>query len=277
MIKHAAGFDMKMNSGPLDFLAITDHSGISGRASCHQHRRRSLRGGSLREGTILDRPACRSTPPSAKFADTLNVGQRMPEFLGSPHRKVCLARHHRVREETTTNRASSPRSSATEFTSAPEGREPPSQRHLRIRHRAGPSLHGARVPNPEDLWTWMDRQRERGMEALAIPHNSNGSNGTMFERTKWNGQPIDRAWAELRARNEPLAEITQVKGTSETHPLLSPNDEFAGFEIMEWYIGSARTHHEVRRRLCSQGVEGRPRARKAGRANPLQVGSCRCV
>jgi len=83
----------------------------------------------------------------------------------------------------------------------------------------------------------MDGWRGKGIEALAIPHNSNGSDGLMFNSVRRNGAPVDRAYAELRARNEPLTEITQIKGTSETHPTLSPNDEWANFEIMENYIG----------------------------------------
>ncbi len=92
--------------------------------------------------------------------------------------------------------------------------------------------------NPEDLWAWMDDLREDGIESLAIPHNSNGSNGQMFKLTNWAGDTLDNRYGEIRIRNEPLVEVTQVKGTSETHPLLSKNDEWANFEIMPYRIAT---------------------------------------
>jgi hypothetical protein len=85
--------------------------------------------------------------------------------------------------------------------------------------------------NPEDLWTWMSKWEERtGGSLLAIPHNGNLSNGKMFALNTFEGNPLTREWAETRARWEPMYEITQIKGDGETHPALSPNDEFANFE-----------------------------------------------
>ena len=92
--------------------------------------------------------------------------------------------------------------------------------------------------NPEGLWDWMDDLRNRGVESLAIPHNSNGSNGQMFKLTDWAENPFDDAYSQQRLRNEPLVEITQVKGTSDTHPLLSKNDEWANFEITPYRVAT---------------------------------------
>jgi uncharacterized protein DUF3604 len=88
--------------------------------------------------------------------------------------------------------------------------------------------------HPEDLWTWLETIRKQGFEALAIPHNSNGSNGLMYDWVASNTLPIDRNYAQRRQANEPLSEIAQIKGASETHPLLSANDEFAGYEIFDF-------------------------------------------
>ena len=86
--------------------------------------------------------------------------------------------------------------------------------------------------NPRDLWKWMAAYEEKtGGEVLAIPHNGNLSNGRMFPLVdSFTGKPIDREYAEQRAHWERLYEATQIKGDGETHPFLSPNDEFAAFE-----------------------------------------------
>jgi len=88
--------------------------------------------------------------------------------------------------------------------------------------------------NPEDLWKWMAAYQEKtGGNVLAIAHNGNLSNGLMFPTVEAFGKQIDKQYAEERLRWERLYEVTQTKGTGEAHPYLSPNDEFANFEIWD--------------------------------------------
>ncbi len=89
--------------------------------------------------------------------------------------------------------------------------------------------------NPRDLWKWMaGYEAKTGGKVLAIAHNGNLSNGRMFPRIEsFSGKPVDKEYVEQRARWEPLYEATQIKGDGETHPYLSPNDEFANFERLD--------------------------------------------
>ncbi|MHC4981358.1 MAG: DUF3604 domain-containing protein, partial [Planctomycetota bacterium] len=92
--------------------------------------------------------------------------------------------------------------------------------------------------NPRDLWKWMEAYEQKTTgRMLAIAHNGNLSNGIMFPIVEsFTGRPVDRAYAETRAKWEPLYEVTQIKGDGETHPFLSPNDEFADYET--WAKGN---------------------------------------
>ena len=93
--------------------------------------------------------------------------------------------------------------------------------------------------DPEKLWECMAKYEQKtGGKLLAIPHNANLSNGRMFEPVDFAGKPLTKDYAERRARFEVLQEMMQTKGNSETHPLMSPNDEFANFGIAGWEYGN---------------------------------------
>ena len=111
----------------------------------------------------------------------------------------------------------------------------------------------------EDLWTYQEVQRKSGLENFSIPHNANVSNGLMYAPTMSDGGPIDTDWIRRSNRNSVATEIIQTKGSSETHPALSPNDEFAGFETSyKHLLGSggvvSRINNGYVRRALTDGV-----------------------
>ncbi len=98
---------------------------------------------------------------------------------------------------------------------------------------------------PEDLWEWMQITGDAtGTTFVAIPHNSNISQGLMFDDVDSNGDPITAEYARTRMKWEPVVEVTQIKGDSEAHPLLSPEDEFADFETYEHIIAVGGVEHK---------------------------------
>ncbi|MCB1685638.1 MAG: DUF3604 domain-containing protein, partial [Pseudomonadales bacterium] len=236
-LAHPGGFDMRLKK-PLDFLGVTDHA---------------MYMGMLPE---MNRPETKAGqhPVAVAIREAKTAADRTQAFQGMfPYLRKQLDGEddlldlNVVRSAWDDTIAAAERHNdpgtfttfiAYEYTASGAERE---NLHRNVVFRdAGPTIPFSSMDssNPEDLWDWLDAQRENGIEALAIPHNSNGSDGLMFELTQTDGSPMDSAYADQRMRNEPLVEITQVKGTSDTHPLLSPNDEWADFELMQVKIAT---------------------------------------
>lgn len=211
-------------SEPLDFLAVTDHSENIGVFNQLDDPDSAF---SLSE---IGRLARTGGYENFRKIVALLSGQR----LAGDNEKVAASAW--ARNVAAANNANRPGKFtafvAYEWTSMPSGQN--LHRNVIFRGASAPSPFTAQdSTDPQDLWTWLSKIRGQGYEALAIPHNGNASNGLMYDWTTLKGRPIDEAYAELRAANEPLSEVAQNKGTSETHPALSGNDEFAGYEIFD--------------------------------------------
>jgi hypothetical protein len=232
-IAHAAGYGISI-ARPLDFAAVTDHAEYLGVLHATEPdlplNRRGLRQRLLEDG---------------RLANTLMVARSLLGFdLENVRVSGWEAISRQAWRETAAaaERHNDPGRFTTfvgyEWTSMPGERN----LHRNVIYRTGsvPHLPFSSVDSedPQDLWNALEEQRAAGMDNLAIPHNGNVSDGLMYDRVTFDGQPMDAAYAERRLRNEPLSEIFQVKGSSETHPGLSPEDDFAGFEIYDTLLAA---------------------------------------
>ena len=263
-IKHPLGFDMKLRE-PLDFYAVTDHGFYMGMIENYADTSSEM---SKKEWTKpmhnINRPENVNVESLGERADLFSsvLSQAIVQPYPYWHQKLWKAWFtnniqvalksfdydvHKSAWADVANAAeefNDPGNFTTfigyEFTTSTEVEGGNLHRNVIFNSSNAPIRPWTRIDslNPEDLWTWMDSLRDKGVDSLAMPHNSNGSNGQMFEVETFRGNPISIEYAEKRMRNEPVVEMTQVKGTSDTHPLLSPDDEWADFEIMDKRVGS---------------------------------------
>lgn len=244
-IRHGAGFDVQIEGPPLDFLAVTDHGEYLGVVPAMDNPDHPLSQTETAKGAFGENAAA-AQATFLKIGTSFVIGPPIDEIYDQDHMNAtwaktvdAAARHNDPGTFTTF--------AGYEFTAMRPVVVDPElpaaanlHRNVIFRDDAPKQLFTTlNSPNPEDLWAWMDTQRASGIDSLAIPHNSNGSNGWMFAQETYAGGPMDAGYVKTRRTNEPLVEITQIKGTSEAHPKFSPNDEYASFEQYEYFIGSA--------------------------------------
>ena len=130
--------------------------------------------------------------------------------------------------------------------------------------------------DPATLWAWLaNYENTTGGKVLAIPHNGNLSNGRMFEEQQYDGQPLTREWVEARARWEPVYELYQFKGLGESHPTLSPNDEFAGGELWDTgnLAGLTKTPAMLKTEYWREALKSGLRLQAKFGTNPFKYGA----
>ena len=283
-IANPAGFNMQL-SRPLDFYAVTDHGMFLGLAEAAADTSTEFSKNPFSE------PYHGLNAPENMGASVLDVLDRMRTFGSFMPAAVSQIRSGELaRDEVLGVVRSAWRDSidaadefydpgtfttfaAYEYTSSTDDRgnlhrNVVFQDTNKLPREPFSRLHSR---NPEDLWQWMDDLRAKGVESLAIPHNSNGSNGQMFKLVDWAGDPLDDDYAQQRNRNEPIVEITQIKGTSETHPMLSSKDEFASFEIMPYRVAT-NALSQVEGSYVREALLNGLAFEQQGMTNPYQFG-----
>lgn len=248
-IKHPAGYDIQLVGPALDFMAVTDHGEYLGIVPAMDNPEHPIGQTEIAQAVFGEN----ATDPVTAFGQigiSFVTGNPIDEINDVDYMTSIWAetiatadRHYEPGEFTTF--------AGYEFTAmtvidAELVAAANLHRNVIFKDAAPTQLFSTlNSTNPEDLWDWMDTQRADGRDVLSIPHNSNASNGEMFAMETYEGAPLTEDYAVQRLRNEPIIEITQLKGTSETHPEFSPNDEWSNFEQYEVFIGSqvARTNN----------------------------------
>jgi len=235
-IRHAAGYDIQLKGGPLDFYAVTDHAEYLGVLPEMNNPNSPM--------SLIDYAKDMFSTIRMKIAAafgrvfvSVTAGKAIPEL---DNREIVRTTWQEM--QAAADRYYVPGKFTTfagfEYTSQPGYGNLHRVVLFRTSRRPDMPFSALDSANPEDLWAYLDLNRAKGIDGIAIPHNSNLSNGQMFQLTDFAGKPITSAYATTRMRNEPIAEVSQVKGTSETNPELSPNDEWAGFENYNILLGT---------------------------------------
>jgi hypothetical protein len=230
-------------SRPLDFLVISDHSDALGATKALFDAPRLLVRDPLlrRWWDMMHESEAGSLRVTSELIDGAAKGTLPDSITDQSSQMKRIGKLWRSHNDTVDDYNEPGRFSAFigfEYTPMPQG----NNLHRVVMFRDGSDRANTVIPfpsfinpDPEQLWAWMgEYEASTGGQILAMPHNSNVSNGLMFAMTRLDGSPIDRAYAETRAKYEPIVEVTQIKGDSESHPFLSPNDEFADYGIAGW-------------------------------------------
>lgn len=239
--RFARGEEIKSSSGmtaqlrrPLDFLAVTDHAEFLGVLNAFNEKNPVLMGSPLgkRWGALTKEGFFDAFVKSLSDPDP--VRDDVPDAL-----EYTIWKEIAEAADTFYQPGKFTTFIAYEWTAASEG----NNLHRCVIYREDRATVASHLPyssflssDPEDLWAALKDYEERsGGRVMSIPHNGNLSNGIMWDTNRLSGKPIDADYANARMRWEPIAEVTQVKGDSETHPLLSPDDAFADFERWDRY------------------------------------------
>lgn len=233
---------------PLDFLVVTDHSdGIGATARLYNTPEEEISDPTVRRWRNMMHEGGQTAYKMFREIVVAAAKGTLPAALSDPEAQRAVTRRVWDEQIETVERYNQPgRFTALvgfEYSLQPQG----NTLHRNVIFRDGAGRAGKVLPlpandkaGPEALWDYMDNyERKTGGKVLAIPHNTNLSNGLAFMLTDPSGGPMSADYARRRAAHEPLVEMTQFKGDSEAHPFLSPNDEFADFGVAGWENGNA--------------------------------------